>query len=227
MWRKTTVMNHCIVQHRYSQENDFFSSLVIAERCLDRLRNSREQLIQRFRGNLQDGEEGSPQTSRSIIQKVLREEWKQMERDKELMSFGSDEFEEFEEIISLMEDMQAELMVEESALIAEAEHHLKMEQEQVNKSAETLSASDDVICPVCRGNHLMLNKGIFFCSCGLRVDTKQDGLTLQNVKKLLEDAVNEHGGHCNHVPQFCPIDMGGGVNLVMGCEKCDVMHIII
>lgn len=42
-------------------------------------------------------------------------------------------------------------LVTESALIAEAELHLKMEQEQVNKSAETLSASDGVICPVCRG----------------------------------------------------------------------------
>lgn len=195
-------------------------------RCLTRLRNSREKLLQRFRGNLQDGEDQSPESSRSIVQDVLREEWKQMERDKELMSFGGDESGEFEEILSLMEDMQAELMMEEAAMIAEVEHHLRLEQEQLNISAETFSL-DGVICPVCRCNHLMLNKGIFFCSCGLRVDSKQDGFTLQNVKKLLEDAVSEHALQCSNSPQFCPIDMGGGENLVMVCQTCDAMTIII
>ncbi|KAJ8043197.1 RPA-interacting protein B [Holothuria leucospilota] len=197
---------------------------VYRRRCLDRLRNSREQLLLRFRGNYQDDDK--PHSPSSLVQDVLQEEWRQMQRDKDLMSFGSDDISDFEDILSLMEDMQNELMREEAALIVEAERQQQMEQEAVNISVET-SSENGVICPVCKANHLMLNKGVFFCACGLRIDTKQDGFTLYNVKLMLEEGVASHSQTCRNAPNFCSIDMGNGPNLVMVCESCDVMSIII
>ncbi|XP_072163310.1 RPA-interacting protein B-like [Diadema setosum] len=196
------------------------------KRCFERLRGSRESLLQKFRGC-----PTSPATPRacsrignisspgSFVPQLMEEEWKLLREEDP--TFGMIEGE-----IDLMEALQEDLMKEEQNILAEYEASLRLEEAQF-QAAVSHFHSDAVMCPVCKRNELLLNQGIVFCVCGLRIDTEQDCLSLKNIQETLEIGVAEHSASCTSEPGFAITDLGGTHNLVMSCKECGFLHIVI
>lgn len=49
---------------------------------------------------------------------------------------------------------------------------MKFEEAAINSIVESHYGTSAVVCPLCLRGQLHLNKGVLFCSCGLRLDTK-------------------------------------------------------
>ncbi|XP_046578310.1 RPA-interacting protein-like isoform X1 [Haliotis rubra] len=205
------------------------------KRCLDRLRGSREKLFSRFR-NIQPDSEGKNKKD-EFIKDLMTDEWKSLQRDKasgnsaDLMDFDMASFDvsEVDEMLNLFEDIQDDLIKEESKLLSEYERYelsLQREEEVLCSAIETLS-TEDVLCPVCQKHVLMLNKGIVFCSCGLRIDTEQDCLSLSNISQQLTEGMSEHTAKCPDNPSFQVMSGLGATNLLMTCQTCDFMSVVI
>lgn len=203
------------------------------KRCFDRLRGSRESLLQRFRNcadptspsavgpSCRIGSPGSPGLGqpRLFVAQLMEEEWKALqERDP---SFGM-----VDDEMDLREELQEELMKEEMSIIAEYEASLRLEEEQLQATVSHFT-TDSVMCPLCQRNWLLINKGIVFCACGFRIDTEQDGLNLRNISESLEQGISQHNASCPVTPGFAVMDFEGLHNLVMSCEACGLLHIVI
>lgn len=202
------------------------------KRCLDRLKESRGKLQEKFRNistALNEKDE--------FITDLMREELQTMQKnlcsgeeklDVEMDDFSAADF-DIESVLNLFEDIQEELRQEELKMLAEFEQYeasLRQEEDALCSAIESLSA-EDVICPVCQKNSMLQNKSVIFCKCGVRVDTEQDCLTLVNVKKLLDEGVKLHENTCTTPPTFSVVSDLGPQNLLMSCKSCDWMSIII
>ena len=89
-----------------------------------------------------------------------------------------------------------------------------------------------VLCPVCQRRNLMQNGRIFFCGCGMRIDTQHDNITMDNVGDTLGQHINAHiNKKCQATPQFYVTDRFGGgrglQNLVMECQVCNTFEIVL
>ena len=105
--------------------------------------------------------------------------------------FGSMSSQDYE---NLLIDIQNEIMEEEKR----NEHLLLQEQyeSQMGKYDDALPCHEDptaVLCPVCQANNLLQNQSVIFCRCGIRLDTKHDGLSLQTVGQQIMNACSFHG----------------------------------
>ncbi|XP_063971720.1 RPA-interacting protein B-like [Lytechinus pictus] len=199
------------------------------KRCFDRLRGSRETLLQRFRGTSPCSSpstlspcsriSSSPGSPSLMVARVMEEEWRQLRMEDP--SFGL-----IEEELDLREELQEELIKEEMSMITEYEASLRLEEEQLQATVDHFTEGS-VVCPLCQRNWLLINQGIIFCSCGLRIDTAQDSLNLENVGQSLELGVSQHSALCPVTPVFALMDLEGLHNLVMSCESCGFLHIVI
>lgn len=204
------------------------------KRCLERLRQSREQLQCRFRGI--SSKEMEKDTNDNFIHDLMREELKMLQRsfqasptiDEDQMETDKLDF-DIDDVLSLFDDIQEELIKEEKRIMEEFEKYensVKQEEKILCRAIERLS-TDEVICPVCQKNQLLQNKGVIFCPCGVRVNTEQDCITLSYVKTSLEEGVNQHSVTCEGEPVFSAVQDYGSNNLLMSCKACDWMYIVI
>ncbi|NXJ08624.1 RIP protein, partial [Odontophorus gujanensis] len=179
------------------------------QRCLERLRSSRERLLRRYRragpgpGALlvpEDAERAQPHLQRCAFQ----------------MPEDPDE-------LAVLDEIQQELILQEQLVIEEYEQSLQFDEECLNAILDGLDASNKIICPVCRKNHLTVRRHSVFCQCGL--DIPAQDMTEEKLRSLLENTITEHSHRCLHNPEFTVTSgMEEEANLLMTClvSQCQV-----
>ncbi|XP_028311098.1 RPA-interacting protein isoform X1 [Gouania willdenowi] len=203
------------------------------KRCVDRLRNSRSRLLDRYR---QTGE--SPQRSSessSIVQEVMEEEWSVLRsEDRRLPSLWGphgmaemiSETQEYDEL-AVLEEIQQELMNHEMSIIEEYEKNQQFEQCYISAIVERMEESY-IICPICRRNNLNINGFFISCTCGLYINTKKQNITPDVLQHLLESRVSEHMEECLHNPVFfIAPNTENSSNLMISCQVCDFLSIVL
>lgn len=133
-----------------------------------------------------------------------------------------------ENILKVMDEIRQELMKEEKLILQEYNELEDFDEQYLCAAIECLG-TDNVICPICKRNQILQNKQVFFCACGLRIDTGYDGITLAHVKKQIEGAIRQHGDLCPAEAQFSILQMVELElhNLVLSCKTCNFMEIVI
>lgn len=206
------------------------------QRCLERLKNGRQKFLDRFR-QMDDS---------SLVTEVMNEEWIRLsEENKELppwrptrescTPFAGLELEDskdssLDELLSLMDEIQKELMQEERKILARYNENLMFEEASLCAAIESLKTDEFVMCPVCKRNALHQNKQVIFCACGMRIDTEYDAVNLIYVRNQIDEALTSHReGHCASEPEFCVsfVKELGVSNLVSLCKACEFMYIIL
>ncbi|BDA50160.1 hypothetical protein COCOBI_15-2880 [Coccomyxa sp. Obi] len=144
---------------------------------------------------------------------------------------------EYEELMrsmeeSLFEDMRrdeaASLAEQERWEAAAAEAEVSM---LVDLHAEEASTSGRTACPICCEGHLTQHNGVVLCSRGdLRMDLRVEGLTLEDVRQRLANVLDAHAlQNCQGQPRFV-LDtalMSNAPSLLMTCDACGALHVII
>ena len=159
------------------------------------------------------------------VDQVMTEEWKAMSSDQSLPPFPTDlQNSGIESDLNIFDEIRAELIQEEQQILAEYESSLLIEEH-----ASEASLEERLLCPVCQVNPLLKNKGVIFCYCGVRIDTETDCVTLAMVKENLNNGLQEHNKTCGGQPKFSYNDISGiGMfNILMTCDVCQVMHIVV
>ncbi|XP_035229226.1 RPA-interacting protein A-like [Stegodyphus dumicola] len=95
------------------------------------------------------------------------------------------------------------------------------------ESAVNWLEKEEVICPICKKCPLHQLHSVIFCQCGLEIDTKQDGLTLLNLKEELYRGLETHDKSCSVIPTFLLLQYCDVKNLTITCEVCNFMYIVI
>ncbi|XP_043909979.1 RPA-interacting protein [Protopterus annectens] len=205
------------------------------KRCVDRLRNSRSKLLERYR------QVGEHLHSRGVsgsfmVQEVMEEEWKALQSVKSVFpSLWKDNFcpqvlgiLTDEENLAVFDEIQQELIAQEQSIIEEYEQSQKFDEEYLHAVIECLESENKVICPVCRRNHLTVTSCFVLCQCGMYINTQQRELTAEKLQALLENSVMEHADQCLHSPVFSLTSVAVGSNsLLMSCQACDTLSVIL
>jgi len=206
------------------------------KRCVDRLKSSRSKFLDKFRCLQNATEVDMEASSSSVVQDVMLDEWNVLRReqtglpplkqqdDSDNLDFLGEEH--IDEVLSVFEEIRAELLLEEQQILAEYEAGIFYDEQSLSASLKNLS-QEHVICPLCQKNELMLNRGIILCACGARIDTEQDCVTLGNVQESLTQGTTAHSGQCQEKPHFSVINQMGIDNLLMTCQVCDYMFIVV
>ncbi|KAK7088148.1 RPA-interacting protein B-like [Littorina saxatilis] len=202
------------------------------KRCLQRLRESRNELYAKRRGiggASQPSDSEGERESDKFIKMLMSTELKALKQEEDVdceMDFFDPMTGEIDTTLALIEEIQEEMKAEEAKLVAEYEiFQVSLQKEEAALSSAIEMLNTHPICPVCAKNPLMENKGVIFCKCGVRIDTEQDGISLDFVGQQLEDAKELH--ECDGQPIFSVQDNYGIRNLLMICQKCDFMYIVI
>ncbi|XP_023122766.2 RPA-interacting protein isoform X2 [Amphiprion ocellaris] len=207
------------------------------QRCVNRLKNSRSRLLERYR---QMGE--SPQCSGSgasiIVQEVMEEEWSALHsEDWRLPSlWGPDGMAEMFSVtreydeLAVLEEIQQELMSQEMSIIEEYEKNLQFEQQYISSVVEGMEEMEEmhIICPICHRNNLNINSHFISCPCGVYINTKKQNITPDILQHLLESRVSEHMEDCLHNPVFSLTpSTESSLNLMISCQVCDYLSIVL
>eukprot|EP01114_Cavostelium_apophysatum_P003959 TRINITY_DN14091_c0_g1_i1.p1 TRINITY_DN14091_c0_g1~~TRINITY_DN14091_c0_g1_i1.p1 ORF type:complete len:236 (+),score=23.35 TRINITY_DN14091_c0_g1_i1:108-815(+) len=208
------------------------------EKCLSKAKEQKNLQLQRLR------QIGGPQMTGSInvnLPEIITEQWNSFQGDSgtsKPMSGTSDGFQNFldqlssEDYVDIMhfleEELQKDLVKEEQAILNKYEEMNNFENAALQAAIEGYysSSSTIVICPICRKNQLLQNKGIIFCSCGLRLNVKND-ISLANLQTLLIDSYQAHGGTCSFEPNFVMETNFGITALCLRCSRCQAYQIIL
>uniref|UniRef100_A0A3Q3JKC3 RPA-interacting protein N-terminal domain-containing protein n=1 Tax=Monopterus albus TaxID=43700 RepID=A0A3Q3JKC3_MONAL len=203
------------------------------KRCVDRLKNSRSRLLERYR-QMGDGEQRSGCGASTIVQEVMEEEWNALQsEDRRLPPLWGPEFtaemvgvtKEYDEL-AVLEEIQQELMSQEMSIIEEYERNLQFEQQYILAAVKGMEEMH-VICPLCHTN-LDINSYFISCSCGLYINTKVCNITPDVLRHLLESRVSEHMEHCLHNPVFSVApNTDSSPNLMISCKACDYLSIVL
>ncbi|XP_033973129.1 RPA-interacting protein [Trematomus bernacchii] len=208
------------------------------KRCVDRLKNSRSRLLDRYRqsAELHPSSSSSSSSSSTIVQEVMEEEWSFLqEEDRRLPSlWGPDGraetlglMQEYDEL-SVLEEIQQELRSQELSILEELERNVQMEQQYISCVVEGMQEQRLIICPLCHMNNLNINCHFVSCCCGLYIDTKNQNITPDLLQSLLEARVSEHMEDCLQNPVFSvapPTD--GSPSLMISCKVCDYLSIVL
>ncbi|XP_031148470.1 RPA-interacting protein isoform X1 [Sander lucioperca] len=205
------------------------------KRCVDRLKNSRSRLLERYR---QTGE--SQQRSGSgasiIVQEVMEEEWTALQsEDRRLPSLWGPEgmaeqmfsvMKEYDEL-AVLEEIQHELMSQEMSIIEEFERNMQFEQQYISSVVEGMEEMH-IICPICHMNNLNINSHFISCPCGLNINNTKQNITPDILQHLLESTVSEHTEDCFHNPVFSVApNTDSSLNLIISCQVCDYLSIVL
>uniref|UniRef100_A0A1A8IFH7 RPA interacting protein n=1 Tax=Nothobranchius kuhntae TaxID=321403 RepID=A0A1A8IFH7_NOTKU len=170
-------------------------------RCVDRLKNSRSRLVDRYRQRSTAG-------ALSIVDEVMEEEWTALQaEDRRLLSLRGPRnmqevggvVQEYDEL-AVLDEIQQELMSHEISIIQEYERNLQLEQQYLSSVVEDMEHMH-VICPICHMNNLSINSCFVSCPCGLHISTKRS-VTPDVLQHLLESRVSEHRETCLQSPVF-------------------------
>lgn len=144
--------------------------------------------------------------------------------DEEFLS--AEESADIDYVLSIMDELTQELIREEQAILERYEQDLRFDEEALCAAIQCLS-TNDVVCPLCQKNILHQNLQVIFCACGLRLDTEQDGITLEFVGKQLEQCSTQHSEVCRGTPVFALDSTLGIQSIIMNCSLCDYMFVIV
>ncbi|KAI9523728.1 hypothetical protein NQZ68_025450 [Dissostichus eleginoides] len=205
------------------------------KRCVDRLKNSRSRLLDRYRQSA-ELHPSSSSSSSTIVQEVMEEEWSFLqEEDRRLPSlWGPDGraetlglMQEYDEL-SVLEEIQQELRSQELSILEELERNVQMEQQYISCVVEGMQEQRLIICPLCHMNNLNIDSHFVSCCCGLYINTKNQNITPDLLQSLLEARVSEHMEDCLQNPVFSvapPTD--GSPSLMISCKVCDYLSIVL
>ncbi|NXO94371.1 RIP protein, partial [Certhia brachydactyla] len=183
-------------------------------RCLERLRSSRAQLLDRYRQAGDGAIAAAP--GALLVQEVMEQEWQEL-RDRLPGLRGEQPMEQMLEDpdeMAVLEEIQQEL--QEQLVMEEYEQSLRFDEECLNAMLDGLDATDRVICPVCRKNTLTVKAHLVCCQCGLYISTQD--MTEGKLRSLLESTLTEHSQRCLHSPEFTVTSgMEEEASLLMSC----------
>ncbi|XP_002748346.1 RPA-interacting protein isoform X2 [Callithrix jacchus] len=193
------------------------------QRCLERMRNSRDRVLNRYR------QAGSSMPGKAqntfLVQEVMEEEWNALQSVENC----PEDLAQLEELIDMavLEEIQQELIEQEQSIISEYEKSLQFDEKCLSVMLAEWEANP-LICPVCTKYNLRITGGVVVCQCGLSIPSHSSELTEQKLRACLEGSINEHSAHCPHTPEF---SVTGGTeeksSLLMSCLACDTWAVIL
>ncbi|XP_021271501.1 RPA-interacting protein [Numida meleagris] len=192
-------------------------------RCLERLRSSRERLLRRYR-------QAGPGPGALLVPEVMEREWRSLQAERgapgERGQRVLQQMPEDPDELAVLDEIQQELILQEQLVIEEYERSLQFDEECLNAILDGLDASNRIICPVCRKNHLTVRSHSVSCRCGLDIPTQ--GMTEEKLRSLLENTITEHSHRCLHNPEFTVTSgMEEEASLLMTCLVCDSWMILL
>ncbi|XP_077602752.1 RPA-interacting protein [Crocuta crocuta] len=191
--------------------------------CLERMRNSRDRLLNRYRQAGGSVPGSAPSTL--LVQEVMEEEWSALQ-SVEGCPEGLAQLEEPVDL-AVLEEIQQELAEQERSIISEYEKSLQFDERCLSIMLAEWEANP-LICPVCTKSNLRVSSGVVTCPCGLYLSSQAPELTEQKLRACIEDSVSEHSAHCPHTPEFSATGgMGEKPALLMSCQACDAWTVIV
>ncbi|CAM4547170.1 hypothetical protein PO909_026668 [Leuciscus waleckii] len=203
------------------------------KRCVERLKNSRSRLLERFR---QMGEDPTGSSRSLLVQEVMEEEWRALQSaNHRLPSLwsgdgirdGSSAQQESDEL-SAFEEIQQELIAQELSILEEYNRSVRYEEQYLDSVLEGMEQGGRIICPICHVNNLTVNSHFTSCPCGLYVNTIGRNVSSEVLQSLLERCVTEHMEDCLHNPSFSmAFNTDGSPNLMISCKVCDYLSVVL
>ncbi|XP_040856839.1 RPA-interacting protein isoform X2 [Ochotona curzoniae] len=132
--------------------------------CLERMRNSRDRLLSRFRqaGGCVPG----PAPNALLAREVMEEEWRALrsmeDSPEHLAQLG------LPVDLAVLEEIQQELVDQELSIISEYENSLQFDEKCLSIMLAEWEANP-LICPVCTKYNLRIAGGVVTCPCGLSI----------------------------------------------------------
>ncbi|GFO08620.1 rpa-interacting protein a [Plakobranchus ocellatus] len=172
------------------------------------------------------------------IDEIMEQEWNHMTKERKPQAWAAEGDSTYiDSMISLYEDICSEIKREIQNDLEREEKHLlglqelwetelQYEEDELCSAIESLT-TDEVICPLCEKQCLLEHKGVILCKCGLRIDTQQDCISLKNIKNNLQAGTSEHSSQCEAKPEFSLSQKFGITNILMSCQDCDFLFIIV
>ncbi|CAL8271570.1 unnamed protein product [Lota lota] len=206
------------------------------KRCVERLRNSRSRLLDRYR-QMEDSAQLPSAKGSILVQEVMEEEWHALQsEDRALPSlwgsngpgqmFGA--MKEYDEL-AVLEEIQKELISQELSIIGEYERIQQFEEQYISSIVEGREEdSIHIICPICQTNNLTINSHFVSCPCGMYINPRQCNITPEVVQNRLELRFSQHMEGCLHNPVFSmAADTDTSTNLMISCQACDYLSIVL
>ncbi|XP_013004257.1 RPA-interacting protein isoform X1 [Cavia porcellus] len=173
------------------------------QRCLARMRNSRDRLLNKYR------QAGGRALNSLLVQEVMEEEWNSFQS----MQNCPEDLAQLSIDLAVLEEIQQELTAEEQSIISEYEKSLQFDEKCLSIMLAEWEANS-LICPVCTKYNLRIGAGVVICQCGLHIPSH---LTEQKLRAHLEASLNDHSTHCPHIPEFSVTDGPEHPSLLMTC----------
>ncbi|XP_039517475.1 RPA-interacting protein isoform X2 [Pimephales promelas] len=204
------------------------------KRCVERLKNSRSRLLEKFR---QMGEDSSGSNRSLLVQEVMEEEWSALQSaNHRLPSLWNGDGirdvyaaqQEFDEL-SAFEEIQQELVAQELLILEQYNSSVRHEEQYLDSVVEEMETTGgQIICPICHVNNLTVNGHFTSCPCGLYVNTIGRNVSSAVLQSLLERRVMEHMEDCLHNPCFSmAFNTDGSPNLMISCKVCDYLSVVL
>ena len=137
-----------------------------------------------------------------------------------LLNAKSNEFIDYEEAMEIYKQIQDELS---------SSQYYDYDYEIEALTQEFTLNSPSCICPICQKFLLKSDLNSIYCSnCDFKINArKSDGdlLSLECLAQMLNEAVKEHG--CSEIPAFQLVSDDDRLFLMMSCDKCNFMKVIV
>lgn len=207
----------------------------LRSRCLARVREGREQLLNRLRES--SDESGACNTSslrkftRDIIaQECLRELERKVCEDEGEDPFQWEALLAMEQRLDLEEAMLAELQLEAVESATKEAEDLEADQNAADRALFEQHELQGLPCPLCSTGRLALACGMLQCAgCGgLEIPLMGEEMALEDVAELLADAEWRHvGAGCGTRPTFEVRQDFGSRALHLRCAGCGWSELVL